>query len=339
MLDELIDAMENFPEQTSFTMSVALDEKGYYDRICPNSECGGLFKVLFEDWRDKVADERVYCPFCRHEAVATELHTPEQEEHIKSAAMAKAIEMLNETIGDAVARSRPHHIDAGLLRMSMSLGYTPGDIPPVIPAEARQEFRQDFTCEECGCRYASLGASFFCPACGHNSATSCFDSTLETVRKTVAVLEPMRATLELTVNVDTARDAVRQLLEDQFARLVGAFERLNEALFDKLPTASQFPKKGSVFQRVDDASLLWQQASGKGYPDFLSPTELQRMKLMFQRRHVLSHRQGIVDQAYISKSGDAAYAVGQRLVIRDRDVLELVELFEKLTRGLRALVP
>jgi hypothetical protein len=104
-------------------------------------------------------------------------------------------------------------------------------------------------------------------------------------------LEPMRVTLEQTVNADTARDAVRQLLEDQLARLVGAFERINEALFDKLPNASQFQKKGSVFQRVDDASQLWQQASGKGYGDFLSAAELQRTKLLFQRRHVLSHRQ------------------------------------------------
>ncbi len=101
----------------------------------------------------------------------------------------------------------------------------------------------------------------------------------------------MRVTLEQTVNADTARDAVRQLLEDQLARLVGAFERINEALFDKLPNASQFQKKGSVFQRVDDASQLWQQASGKGYGDFLSAAELQRTKLLFQRRHVLSHRQ------------------------------------------------
>src|SRR5262245_53270386 len=108
----------------------------------------------------------------------------------------------------------------------------------------------------------------------------------------------MRLALEETTNSDVARDAGRQLLEDQFARLVGAFERLNEALFEKVPNASQFPKQGAIFQRIDDASQLWQRATGKSYSDILATSELQRIKLLFQRRHVLSHRQGIVDQAY-----------------------------------------
>ncbi len=220
----------------------------------------------------------------------------------------------------------------------MSLSYKPGQLPAVVPATASDELRQEFACEECHCRYASLGASFFCPACGHNSAQSSFDNTLDTVKKTVGALGQMRLTLEQTTNSDVAKDAVRQLLEDQFARLVGAFERFNEALFAKLPNTSQCPKQGAVFQRIDDASQLWQQASGKSYSDFLGASELQRVKLFFQRRHVLSHRQGIVDQAYITKSGDSGYAVGQRLVVRDADVLELVDLLAKLAAGLRSLV-
>jgi hypothetical protein len=149
----------------------------------------------------------------------------------------------------------------------------------------------------------------------------------------------MKKTLADSVDVDTAHNAIRQILEDQFARLVGAFERINESLFARLPNAAAHPKKGAVFQRVDDASSLWQQASGSGYESFLSTHELQRLKLLFQRRHVLSHRQGIVDQAYVDRSGDTSYAAGQRLVTRDADVIELVALLRKLVASLRTLVP
>ena len=90
--------------------------------------------------------------------------------------------------------------------------------------------------------------------------------------------------------------------------------------------------------RIDAASALWTQASATGFGDFLTVAELQRLRLWFQRRHVLCHRQGIVDQTYIDRSGDRGYAVGQRLVIRDRDVLELVELLAKLAAGLWSLV-
>lgn len=338
MFEKIIGELRKLETPREIRISFPLDEKGYFDRICPNRKCMGAFKVLFQDWKEKVSDERVFCPFCRHEAPADQWHTKAQRRHIEATAEAAMSRLVNDALAAGVRRSRPVRLSGGLIDVSMSLSFKPGRVPPVWPTKATKELRQDFTCEACGCRYASLGASFFCPACGHNSAASAFDNTLETVRTMVSTLGPVRATLEQTVNADTAHDAVRQILEDQFPRLVGAFERYNEALFDKLPNASQSPKKGSVFQRVDDASTLWQQATGRGYGDFLSASELQRMKLLFQKRHVLSHQQGIVDQSYITRSGDASYAVGQRLVVRDSEVLELVELLGKLAVGLRGLV-
>lgn len=338
MFDEIIREMKKLEQPRRVSINVALDDKGYYDRECPNAECGGHFKVLFDDWRDKVRDEQVFCPFCRHENESGEWNTPEQQRYIEQVAHAEISRLLNGAMSRAVRRTRPQHFGGGLIKFSMSLSYRPGSIPSVFPVSARDELRQDFTCEECGCRYASLGASFFCPACGHNSAPTCFDNTLETVQKTVAALAGIRSAIEQAANVDAAADAIRQVLEDQFPRLVGAFERLNEALFAKLPNESQFPRKGNVFQRLDDASALWSQAAGKSYPDFLDAGELRRLKLLFQRRHVLSHRQGIVDQAYIDRSGDRTYAVGQRLVLRDADVLELTSLLAKLAAGLRSLV-
>lgn len=338
MFEEVIREMRKLRRPRRIPISLPLDEKGYIDRDCPNSECGDRFKVSFEDWGNKVTDARVFCPFCRHEAPATQWNTSGQEEHIRSVHRHHSQKLVQEALKRGVQRSRPKTIGGGLFNLKLCLGYKPGRIPPVIAAEANEVLRQDFVCERCGCRFASLGASFFCPACGHNSAGSTFDSTLETVEKTVASLPSLEASLTSATDIDTAKNAVRQLLEDQFARLVGAFERINEALFDHLPKASQFPKKGSVFQRLDDASALWGQAVGKSYTDFLSASEFQRMKLLFQRRHVFSHRQGLVDQAYIDRSGDTSYAVGQRLVVRQQDVRDLVALMKKLVAGIRTLV-
>ena len=338
MFEELIREISKLHGQHEISIGMPLDDNGFFDRECPNEECGRHFKVLFEDWKTRVADERVFCPFCRHEAPAEEWNTPEQVEHIKSAGTAAMTRMVQDALQRGVRRSRPKRIDAGPFGISMKLGFEPGDIPPVIPASPTDALRQEFACEACGCRYASLGASFFCPACGHNSAATSFNNTLATVRKAVGALGSIQEALEQTLGPDAARDTVRQLLEDQFARLLGAFERFNEALFHELPAAAAIPRRGAVFQRVDDASALWAQATGKSYEDFLSPEELRRMNLLFQRRHVLSHRQGIVDQQYIDRSGDMTYAVGQRLIAKESDVLELVDLVEKLTTGLRRLV-
>jgi hypothetical protein len=338
MFDEMIREIEKLSKPRTISVSVSLDDKGYYDRVCPASKCGGQFKVQFDDWTAKVSDARVFCPFCRHEAPADDWNTPRQERYLESVAEAEMGRLLNNALDRAARRTRPRRIGGGLFDITMSLSYRPGRIPPVLLAAASDELRQDFVCEACGCRYASLGASFFCPACGHNSAISCFDNTLETVRSTLAALDVMRTAVEQAANADAAKNAMRQVVEDQVVRLVGAFERLNDALFDTLPNAIKFRKKGSVFQRVDDAAELWRQATGKGYNDCLDAGELQRLKLWLQRRHVLLHRQGIVDQVYIDRSGDGTYAVGQRLVTRDADVRGLVEVLAKLAAGLRLLV-
>ncbi len=71
---------------------------------------GQRFKVLFEDWKHKVRDEQVYCPFCRREAVATEWHTPEQAEHIKSAARAEMARLVQGALKRGVERARPQQL-------------------------------------------------------------------------------------------------------------------------------------------------------------------------------------------------------------------------------------
>ena len=53
--------------------------------------------------------------------------------------------------------------------------YHAGPTPVVLPSSAREVMRQDFLCESCGCRYSTIGAGYFCPACCHNSAAKDFD--------------------------------------------------------------------------------------------------------------------------------------------------------------------
>lgn len=54
------------------------DEKGYYDRQCPNEKCEFIFKVYMEDWKEKVLDEQVFCPMCGHAAPSDQWYTHEQ---------------------------------------------------------------------------------------------------------------------------------------------------------------------------------------------------------------------------------------------------------------------
>ena len=63
------------------------------------------------------------------------------------------------------------------------------------------------------------------------------------------------------------------------------------------------------------------------------------LQLNFQRRHLLTHQGGIVDQRYLDRSGDPDYALGQRLVIREAAVQEFADVLSTLVTGMRLNLP
>jgi len=70
----------------------------------------------------------------------------------------------------------------------------------------------------------------------------------------------------------------------------------------------------------------------------LTPRELIDFNLLFQKRHLLAHREGMIDAKYIQKSGDTNYCEGQRIIIRDLDIRSLVDLISKLATEMRKIM-
>lgn len=89
---------------------------------------------------------------------------------------------------------------------------------------------------------------------------------------------------------------------------------------------------------VDKGSQYFRNETGSGYEAFLSSDELIRMKLYFQRRHIIEHNTGIVDQKYIDNSGDNDYSVGQRIVVKTCEALDLITIIKKLSSGICTLI-
>jgi len=59
--------------------------------------------------------------------------------------------------------------------------------------------------------------------------------------------------------------------------------------------------------------------------------------MYFQQRHLLAHKEGVVDQGYLDKSNDRRYSIGQRIVVKAADVRRLAELVGRLGENLRTL--
>jgi hypothetical protein len=338
LFDEFIREIRKLEQTVQVPIDMPLDEKGYFDRTCPNSECGAEFKVLFEDWRDKVPDEQAACPKCGERAEPTSFNTSWQQDYIQEFARSYMAGRLNDAMRRASRRTRPKTISAGLFDMKMEVSFKAGHVPVVLPPAAADALRQDLTCDQCGCRFSTIGAGYFCPACGENSPLKDFDQTIEMARKTVAGIDALTLAFQTLHEADSAANFQQQLLEDQVENLITAFQRSADDLFQRLPNSSAFKRDANLFQRLADGSALWKSASGKDYSDVLDSSELQQLQLMIQRRHKIGHCQGMVDDKYVQQSGDTSYAVGMRIVTGPNHVTSLANILNKLVTGLKAIV-
>ena len=326
VFDDLIRQLKRMERPQQVPISMHLDDDRYLDRRCPAEECGSAFKVLFDDWRDKVPDERAWCAICGEVAEPPSFNTPDQSRQIRTAAVAHVQRQLD----DAMKRARKPTVGAGGL-VTMSWSYRPGARRVVVPAAAEPAMSQRSVCESCGTHYASVGAALFCPACGHNSARTSFAGALATIRSSMDLAENMSAFIK---DRDVAADTARQMAENFFVRVWSSFQRFAEAGYSSHPASTSKPARRNVFQTLAEAEVLWKGAIGKTYEAILTRDEHRDLVRLVQARHVLAHQDGIVDGYYVSKSGDHRYSVGQRLVVTPTDVRRLADLAEKLAAAL-----
>jgi hypothetical protein len=91
----------------------------------------------------------------------------------------------------------------------------------------------------------------------------------------------------------------------------------------------------NAFQNLDVGNKLWAEILDVDCTDWLNESEYSRLNILFQRRHLLQHTEGIVDEKYLLKSSDTKYKVGQRIVVKESDVLELLDYIKTLTNQIR----
>ena len=220
---------------------------------------------------------------------------------------------------DAAASKQRRNPNAFL---SITLDAKGGRDAVPVPVAAAEPMRLRTKCESCGCRYSYVGAAYFCPSCGKNSATHTFAQTLNTIRTAAR----LGATLRETLGPDEAEVMIRSLLEKAMQDTVMSFQRLAEQLYDQRGNTA----RRNAFQNLEAGSALWEAEIGAGYAHILDAAAINSLGIYFQQRHFLAHQQGIVDTDYVIRSTDTTYAVGQRLVIRETAVLEFADLVEKL---------
>lgn len=321
MFEHLQRQLRTLSGTTEISVPLEADSDGFLDKECPSETCLFQFKVDEEDWKNIVRDEEVFCPSCGHTAHAKSWFTTEQIETAKEYAIGQITNDINAAMrADAAASKRRTKRNSFI---SITLEAKGGRDTVLLPVAAADPMRLRTRCEECECRYSYVGAAYFCPSCGENSASHTFSQTLETIRTAAGLGSRLRETL----GRDEAEVMVQTLLEKAMQDTVMSFQRVSEQLYER--KTGQTPRR-NAFQRLNTGSDLWESELGVSYTDVLGAEAMERLVIYYQQRHLLAHQQGIVDADYLTRSQDTQYSIGQRLIIREAAALDFAALIEKL---------
>jgi uncharacterized Zn finger protein (UPF0148 family) len=323
MFDELARELRRLEGTHQIPVSIPSDADGYFDRQCPADECQFQFKMHEEDWRHNVRGEEIFCPFCGHTADYGNWCTEEQTEHLRKTAINDVQQRIGRAMKSDEESWNRRQSRSSFIRITMKVDSFPQQV--LVPLAAVETMRLKITCSTCGCRHAVIGAAFFCPTCGDNTADLTFMQAITGIRNALDNLATVR---EAIIDKDIAETTIWLIVENGLQNAVTAFQRYAEALYARFPSLPA--ARRNAFQNLREGSDLWHKATGKQYGTYLDPSEQAALTRFFQQRHLLAHTQGIVDGDYIARTRDTAHRIGQRLVLREAAVRECLALIEKL---------
>lgn len=311
----------------SIPIKLKSDEKGYFDRECPNEQCLYKFKINMDDWENNVSDEEVHCPMCGHIDTSDKWWTQEQLEEMSNIAQSYAMSYIDKELNKSFKKLEK------CSNKFVKIKYNPGKKVTFInnPIGQSKEWNLDIECKKCGTRYSVIGSAYFCPCCGYNSAEDVFEESLDTIEKMLDSALEMKKMFSESYGDDKAETMVRSMIEGTLGDIVSAYQKFAEMKYRSL---SGSEVRVNDFQIVEKGSGLLKKIISYGYEKWLNDSELEKMNLYFQRRHIIEHNNGIVDQKYIDKSEDSSYSIGQRIIVKIEDAYDLLRIIKKLANGL-----
>ena len=294
------------------------DESGFTGRECPQSDCEGYFKVEFGTGLEG-DDVPCHCPYCGYTAAHDRFWTKEQIEYAKSVAMRELTDAVRKDLKKMEFDLKPK----GPFGIGISLKIKPGRLI-AIRHYREEELETDVVCANCTLRYSVFGVFAFCPDCGRHNSLQILDKNIEVVAKMV----------DLATGAE--KDIVRGLIDNALEDCVSVFDGFGRELcriYARNATNPAILERIS-FQNLEGAKKNLQGAFGIDLSSEVTADEWRSLVRGFQKRHLIAHRMGVVDQNYVAKTADSEAVVGRKIRVKPDEVRELLQLVANVARSL-----
>jgi len=151
------------------------------------------------------------------------------------------------------------------------------------------------------------------------------DPSFATLRKEIENLDFARKKLVLAESVD--QEFAAAVIADALSGVVSAFDGFGREL------CSDWDARAS-FQNLDGGRKRVQQGFNFDMADCLTVDEWHSACRSFQKRHLLAHKMGVIDEEYVQKTGDPMAVVGRKITLATDEVASLIGMVEKVGKRL-----
>ena len=291
-------------------VALPTDEEGFTGRQCPNPECQGYFLIKFGTGLPG-DDVPCRCPYCGYTADHDEFLTAQQEKHIESIALReieKALTGVFKDLGCDISR----HSKGGFIQLRLEYKGHPRSVHYYVePA-----LETTVVCEQCTLQYKIFGVFAFCPDCGiHNS--------LQTLKRNLSIVEKMLETAKQSDDKEFADYLIQSALNQSVAAFDG-FGR--ETCRIHAAKATEPAKADNIsFQNLSRANDRVYQLFGFQISHHLNADDWVFTIRCFEKRHLLAHKMGVIDQSYIEHTGDLDVILGRKIRCSVDEVERLIQ--------------
>ncbi len=306
---------------SQFSISIPPDENGMIGRECPDTNCEGYFKIELGTGL-KGENLPCHCPYCGHQEGQDKFFTKAQVEYVQSVALNKVTNAILKDLKSLEFNHKPR----GAFGLGISMKVTGRPTP--IRRYREQNLETEVICDKCTLHYMIYGVFGFCPDCGAHNSLQILEKNFELIEK-------------LLLMADSQEPAIAQkLLENAMEDCVSAFDGFGRETCRVFSAKAKQPAKvvELQFQNINGVRDRAIDQFGIDFAKTLPPADWKQVQQSFQKRHLLAHKMGVVDEAYIKATGESAALLGRRIVINGQEIHALlrhmrvlgVELYQML---------
>ena len=286
-----------------FSVNIEADEEGYIGRECP--KCEKYFKMKFGTGLP--GDPGCHCPYCNYHGPQDEFWTKQQIEYAQSVALNKVTGDLLKTMKKMERKPKKNQF--------ISMGIEVKGQPTPITYYSEKELEEKIECENCTLQYTIYGVFGYCPDCGIHNSKQIVLANFDLVLK-ILDLAP-----------STESDIKSKLIENSLEDCISAFDGYAREHCSGVYNKISFQNIGAAHARVLDGH-------GVDISRGLEHEQWEFTVEEFQKRHLLAHKLGVVDEEYIKKTNSSPTLLGRKVSITESEVRQLIENLQVIAENL-----